>query len=621
MKVTKHLKTIIYILAFFGGLIHLINSAAGLIVPLQMRPLHLGIIMVLALLTDIIKSADKKHGTIRNIINVALLVFAVLGTSYIAFNYEKVAMSAGYVTNEIVIYGSMIVAVVLVIAWRSVGAALTVVAGVFLAYALLGQYLPDIIGHRGYSFSRIINFLYTNANGIYGVPIDTSARYLVLFMIMAEFIERSGTGKLFMAIADFIAKRTRGGAAKSSIVASALFGTISGTPIANVMVTGAFTIPMMKKSGFKDTFAAGVEATASTGGLIMPPIMGAGAFIMAEILGITYGTVMLAAIIPAILYYFSLYLAVDYYSAKHGVNRVTDIKDDIAARIKLYVHTCIPLVFFIISVTIGYSVFRSAIIAIIATPIVAYIRKETRMSMKDILEGIKDGMKKTISLGAATACAGIIVGVISLTGFGFSFSALLGTFNNIPIVALLITMLICIVLGMGMPAVASYLIAATITAPTLIDMGFMPIAVHMFLFYFTAFSSVTPPVALASYTAAGLAECDPWKTGYEAFKLASVAFLAPFIFVYSPGLLAQTGLMDVLVLLSSSVLGVFAFVAGIQGYLFGNVDNLLFRGLLIVGGCLMIIPEIISTIIGVVLTVAIHYVNKAVRNSKAKTAY
>ena len=295
----KVLTYFVSLLALCGGLLHLVNSAAGLIVPLRMRPLHLGIIAVLAILLDVVKSEGKKHSALRNAVNLLLLAGAVAGTGYIGLNYEKIAKSAGYVTPEIVIFGSILVAVVLVISWKTVGPALSIVAGVFFLYALFGQYLPGFLGHRGYSFSRVINFLYTNGNGIFGVPIDTSARYLVLFMIMAEFIERSGTGKLFMAIADFIAKRTRGGAAKSSIVASALLGSISGTPIANVMVTGAFTIPMMKKSGFTPTFAAGVEATASTGGLIMPPSMGAGAFIMAELLGITYGDVMLAAIIPA----------------------------------------------------------------------------------------------------------------------------------------------------------------------------------------------------------------------------------------------------------------------------------------------------------------------------------
>ena len=606
----SYLKNFTYIFALFGGFIHLWNSAAGVIVPLQMRPLHLLFVAVLAVLVDIIKNKDK-NTMMSNLVNFAIIVFTALGTGYIGLNYEEIAKSAGFVTNEIVACGAMTIAVILVISWRTVGKALSIVAIAFLLYALFGEYLPGMLGHRGYSFSRMVNFLYTNANGIFGTPIDTSARYLVLFMIMAEYIERSGAGKLFMAIADLIAKRTRGGAAKSSIVASALFGTISGTPIANVMVTGAFTIPMMKKSGFTPTLAAGVEATASTGGLIMPPIMGAGAFIMAELLGVSYGTVMEAAIIPAILYYLSLYMAVDFFAAKNNIASVTEMSDkEIIQRVKLYLHTCIPLVFFIITVMLGYSVFRSAIIAIVATPIIAAIRKETRMSAKEIMDGIAEGMKKTISLGAATACAGIIVGIISLTGFGFSFSELLNLFNETPIIALVVTMLICIVMGMGMPAVASYLITATIAAPALIDAGFMPLAVHMFIFYFSSFSSVTPPVALASYTAAGLAECDPWQTGFEAFKLALVAFLCPFMFVYAPALLGQGELGEIILVVPTAICGVFSFVCGMRGYLAGSVESFLLRGLLILGGMLMIIPGMVTDTIGIALLIGVYFGKK-----------
>ncbi|MDR2006960.1 MAG: TRAP transporter fused permease subunit [Acidaminococcales bacterium] len=603
----------VYVFAFCGGLLHLVNSAAGLIVPLQMRPLHLAFVAALAI------AADKNKRRVNLILNALIILFAFLSCAYIGVNYEEIAKNAGYVTDKIVFCGSMAIAVILIVAWRTVGRALSIVAGCFLLYALLGQHIPGMMGHRGYSFGRVVNFLYTNANGIFGTPIDTSARYLVLFMVMAEYIEKSGAGKLFMAIADFIAKHTRGGAAKSSVVGSALFGSISGTPIANVMVTGAFTIPMMKKSGFTPAFAAGVEATASTGGLIMPPVMGAGAFIMAELLGISYGAVMEAAVIPAILYYISLYIAVDFFAAKRNIANVVEMDNkEIFQRLKLYIHTAVPLAFFIVSVVTGYSVFRSAIIAIAATPFIAALRKETRMTPSDILDGIADGMKKTVGLGAATACAGIIVGVISLTGFGFSFSALLGYFAQIPVVALLITMLICIVMGMGMPAVASYLITATIAAPALIEIGFWPIAVHMFIFYFSAFSSVTPPVALASYTAAGLAECDPWETGFEAFKLSLVAFLCPFMFVFAPALLGESSLTDLALLLPTAVCGVFSFVCGIQGYFGSTVRNPLLRLALVIGGLLMIDPGLVTDLMGIAILAGAYFANKALQKRQKK---
>ncbi len=612
-----YLTKLIFIVALIGGLIHLYNSATGTIPPLQMRPLHVGIILGLGILQDFQKNCDGRFKWIRIGINMILLGFVLFSLGYFIINYETIVKSAGFTTNAIVLSGTMLVIAILIISSRVLGLALPIVAGVFILYALFGNYLPDILAHRGYSFSRTINFLYTNGNGIFGVPVDVSTRYLVLFMIMSEFINRSGTDNLFMAVADFIARRTRGGAAKSSVVASALFGSISGTPIANVMVTGAFTIPMMKKSGFPGSFAAAVEATASTGGLIMPPIMGAGAFIMAEVLGVSYSYIIAAALVPAILYYLSLYIAIDLFSLRNGhVKNVSKEKDDSLQRMKKYAHTALPLVMFIVTVMMGYSVFRSAIVTIIATPLIAFVRPYTRMSFKSIVEGISEGMRKAVTLGAATAAAGIIVGIIALTGFGFSFSALLKIFVDMPMVALLITAILCIVIGMGMPAVASYLIVATLAAPTLISMGFLPIAAHLFVFYFAAFSSITPPVALATYAASGIAESEPWKSGYQGFILASVAFLVPFLFINYPQLLGQEGILRVLAILPTALIGIYLYVCGIQGYLFRILRNPFLRGLLVVAGILFMLPGYESDIIAVAVSIGVYFLNRSILNKQ-----
>lgn len=597
--IARAIRIALYAIALIGGLLHMYNSAFGTISSFQMRPLHLAIVGVLAALMGILGAQKSKRPAVHIAVNIAMMLCVLFGVRELLFNYDQIARSAGVVSGSIVFCCTLLVIAILYLTASKVGKALPVIAGLFILYALFGQYLPGMLGHRGYSYSRVMYFLYVNGNGIFGTAIDTSARYLVLFMIMGEFIELSGTSKLFMALSDYVSSKLRGGAAKSSVVASALFGTISGTPIANVMVTGAFTIPMMKKSGFESDFAAGVEATASTGGLIMPPMMGAGAFVMAELLGISYSTIMIAAIIPALLYYFSIYLAIDFYAAKKNIGRVREIDiDDVKRRIKTYAHTILPLTAFVICVIMGYSVFRSAIICIIATPVIAAFRKETRMTPKMVLDGIAGGMKSTVSLGAACACAGIIVGVISLTGFGFSFAELLGLFKGIPVMALLITMVVCIVMGMGMPAVASYMITATIAASTLVNMGFSSIAVHMFVFFFSCFSSVTPPVALASYSAAGIAGSNPMKTGYKAFQLALVAFIVPYFFIFSPALIAQEGWIGVLGVLPAALLGVYAFVSGMHGYLFGALENLAARALLIAGGCLMIVPGIVTDLIG-----------------------
>lgn len=615
----KFLSGITMAVAFLGGLLHIYNSAFGSISAFQMRPIHVGIVGLLAVLMDTVSLKEPKHRAIRLVLNGMILLCVLVGISELLFHYSEIAQSAGRTSGRITICSTLLVISILYLTSRKVGKALAIVAVAFIAYALFGQYLPGFLGHRGYSFSRIMYFLYVNGNGIFGVPIDTSARYLVLFMIMGEFIELSGTSKLFMAVADYVSSKLRGGAAKSSVVASALFGCISGTPIANVMVTGSFTIPMMKKSGFEDEFAAGVEATASTGGLIMPPMMGAGAFVMAELLGISYGAVMAAAVIPAILYYFSIYLSIDFYAFKHNIGRVEDTNlAEIKSNIKRYAHTILPLVFFIISVIAGYSVFRSAIICIIMTPVIAAFRKETRMTGRMIFDGIAGGMKSSVSLGAACACAGIIVGIVSLTGFGFSFAELLGLFGNMPVLALVITMLVCLIMGMGMPAVASYMITATIAAPTLIGMGFLPIAVHMFVFYFSGFSSVTPPVALASYAAAGIAKSNPMRTGWQAFKLAIVAFLAPYFFVFSPALIAQTGGGKVLVTVPFALIGTYAFICGMRAYFWGrDLDNWLLRTVIMAGGLLMIIPGMETDIIGIGLLVTVYLITTIMRRRRS----
>lgn len=614
----KKLKSLLYLISLFGGLLHVINSATGILPPMQMRPIHVAFIFGLAFLIDIIE--NKKYGW-RFFLNLILIVLTLLTTGYIVFYFEEIAMNAGNITPEIVLFGSILVILILFVAKKSVGTVLCIVAAVFIGYALFGSYLPHPLGHRGYSIEDVSSFLYTTGNGIFGVPIDVSARYFVLFMIFSEFISRSGTDKLFVAVARLVAEKSRGGAAKASVVSSACFGTISGSPIANVMVTGSFTIPMMKKSGFPDYMAGAVEATASTGGLIMPPIMGAGAFIMAEILGISYSKVMIAAAVPAILYYFSLYVAIDMYAKLHPEIRMEKMPSTTGQpeRVSQYLHTVIPLVVFIVVIMLGFSVFRGAIIALVITPLVSMIRPHTRMSIKAILEGISQGMIKSVKLGAACAAAGIIVGVIALTGFGFSFTELLSLFAGVPAIALLISAMLCIIMGMGMPAVASYLIVATLAVPVLIKFGFIPLAAHMFVFYFACFSSVTPPVALATYAASGLAQSDPWKTGWHAFVLASVAFLAPFIFIYSPALLLIGSYWDIFMAIPTALVGVVLYVSAIQGYYFGKMKSVFLRLVLGVAGCFLIIPGAITDIIALVMAGGV-YLSRRYQGSKVKIA-
>ena len=613
----KSLSSLIFVVALGGGIIHILNSALGLIIPLQMRPFHLGISIVLVVLVDILKKLDGGIFTLRNIVNLLFLILGVIGTAYFAINFEQIARSVGRISPEHVIFGTMTILAILVITWNIVGRTLAIIAIIFILYAMVGHIIPGALGHRGFSFTRTIYFVYSNSSSIFGVPIDTSARIIVLFMIMGEFVERSGAGKFFMAFSDLVAKRTRGGAAKAGVISSALFGTTTGTPIANVMVTGSITIPMMQRSGINNTVAAAITAAAGSGGVIVPPIMGAGAFMMADTLGIPYMQVALAAAIPALLYYLSLFFAVDFYTAKNQIKQLSGSSDDseLYRQLRVYAHTIIPLAVLIYCVVIGFSIFRAAIISIAVTPLVAAIRKETRMNVKDIASAIADGMKNTAIMGLITGCAGIIVGVIALTGFGFSFSIFLNYFRDFQFMALIVGMVMAIVLGLGMPAVAAYLVTATIVAPPLINMGFMPIAAHMFIFYFSVFASITPPVALASITAAGIARADPWETSLVAMKFAIVAFLSPFLFIYYPSLLAQGTFLEMLILMPSTLIGIYLFAGAIQGYLFGSMNHWFLRILLFCSSILLIIPTVFTGSIGAIVVVMVYFANKKIERA------
>jgi len=611
------LRNLIYIIALAGALLHFLNAALGIFPPMQFRFLHLLVIMTLAFLIEI---KDTDNLIYRGFYSL-FLILSFISLGYLILNFEWIAKKAGIITPEIVILGSVLILMVLIMTSKVLGFVLPTVVGVFLLYIFFGEMLPPPLGHSGLSFGRIINFLYTTSNGIFGIPIAVSARYLVLFLIMSEFLSNSGLDKLFIAIAHIVANKTRGGAAKASVVASALFGTISGTPIANVMVTGSFTIPMMKKSGFPANWAAAVEAAASTGGLIMPPIMGAGAFIMSDMLGVGYPAIMTAAVIPALLYFFSLFICLDFFSIinskKLKIVESSKIIDDVK-EIKNYLHSAIPLILFLIIVLLGYSVFRAAVVTIAIIPVFSWLKRETRMDLKDILSSFSKGMIKCVKLGAATASAGIIVGVIAQSGLGFSFVDMINLITGFPLLVLVVTALLCIIIGMGMPAVAAYVVVVTLVAPVFQNMGFIPIASHFFVFFFSCFASITPPVALGTYSAASLADADIWSSGIKGFTLASVGFVIPFMFIFSNELLGQfSNIVDLLIVLPIALFGVIIFESGIMGYLYfvGRISNVVLRVLLVTSGSLLIIPGIFTDFLSLALLIVVVFLEKFVIKS------
>ena len=507
---------------------------------------------------------------------------------------------------------------------RVAGLALVIIAGVFLVYVFTGQHLPGFLNTPEIGWQRFFSQVYTDA-GILGPTTAVSSTYIILFIIFAAFLQASKVGDYFVNFAFAAAGRARGGPAKVAIFASGLMGMINGTSAGNVVATGSLTIPLMKKVGYQKKTAGAVEAAASTGGQIMPPIMGAGAFIMAEITGIPYTDIAIAAIIPAVLYFVSIYFMVDFEAAKLGMRGMREDElpklRDMARRVFLF----LPIIILIAALFMGYSVIRAGTLATVAAAVVSWLTPY-RMGPRSIVKAFELAGVMSIQIIAVCACAGIIVGVISLTGVGARFSnLLLGLAEASQLLALFFAMCIAILLGMGMPTTAAYAVAASVVAPGLVDLGIPQLTAHFFVFYFAVVSAITPPVALASYAAAGISGANPMETSVASFKIGLAAFIVPFMFFYNGNLLMQGAeLVEVggeLVHQSpmwynivragiTAVLGVFLLSSGIQGWFVGRRSAWFIRLGLIVAALFMIDGGGITDLIGVGIAVAVFFVQK-----------
>ncbi|MDD7970764.1 TRAP transporter permease [Roseinatronobacter alkalisoli] len=453
---------------------------------------------------------------------------------------------------------------------RLAGLALVIIVGVFLAYGFVGPWLPGVLNHRGYAPARFFGFIYTD-NGILGPTTAISSTYIILFITFAAFLQASRVGEYFVNFAFAAAGGTRGGPAKVAVFASGLMGMINGTSAGNVVSTGSLTIPLMKKVGYRPQTAASVEAAASSGGQILPPIMGAGAFIMAEITGIAYRDIVIAAIIPAILYFTSVYFMVDKEALKKGMKGLPrDMLprfDVLARRVFLF----IPIIILIGALFMGYSVIRAGTLAMASAAVVSWFTPH-KMLVKEILYAFEIAARMSLQLVAVCAAAGIIVGVIALTGVGTRFSSmLLGLAGQSQLLALVFAMLVAIILGMGMPTTAAYAVAAAVIAPGLIRMGIEPLTAHFFIFYYAVMSAITPPVALAAYAGAAIAQSDPMRTSVESFKIGLAAFIVPFIFFFNDGLLMQGDWFNIIHVFFTALLGIYLLASAVQGWLFGDI--------------------------------------------------
>jgi len=526
------------------------------------------------------------------------IVLGIIGSACFFFyviNFEAMAVKATRINQLEVIIGIIGILITAEVCRRVVGIPILVVAGGFVIYAFAS----------GYSITRVVYTLFYTLDGVIGTPIGVCSTFIVLFIILGSFLEQTNIGVFFIDIANSIAGRSVGGPAKVAVISSALEGMYSGSSVANTVGSGSVTIPVMKKTGYDKDFAAAVEAAASTGGQIMPPIMGAAAFLMAEMTENPYSTIAVSAIFPAILYFSGIFLMVHFEAKKLGLKGLP--KESIPNFFKLILkkgYLFLPIIVLIVTMSIGYTASRAACLAILSSIVVSMFRKETRLTPKTFIDAMENGAKNTIGVAAACAIAGIIVGIVSLTGIGLKLAdGLLMLSGGIDIVALFLTMIACIILGMGIPTTANYVIMATITAPIILKLipGTPVLAAHMFVFYFGIVADITPPVALAAYAGAAISGGNPIRTGIIATRLAITAFIIPYIFVLSPQmLLINTDVISVVQIVITSTIGMFAIAGGLEGYM---KKPLMWwqRILAIIGGLMMIDPGLMTDLIGIAI--------------------
>jgi TRAP transporter 4TM/12TM fusion protein len=576
------------------ALYHMWAIAFGSPEAIPFRGTHLLFALVL---TFLLYRWNWAVGRLPNVFDYALVVIAAAPILHLLFNYEYVVTRIFYVddlTPTDMVMGAIMTLAVLEAARRVIGWALPITAIVFLVYGLFIARLEPM---------RLMDQLYMTTEGIFGIPLAVSASYVLIFVLFGSFMERTGTGQLFMDFAMALTGHTAGGPGKVAVVSSSLFGTISGSAVANVMVDGPISIPLMKRSGFPAHFAAGVEASASTGGQIMPPIMGAAAFVMAEFLGVAYAQVVIWAIVPALLYYVACFAAVHFEAKRRGL---VGLPRSELPRLRIVMaergHLFIPILIILTVMYSGYSAPMAALLGTLACFPVAALRRSTRvyLTWQNLIEAFVDGARNALGVATACACAGIVIAVVTLSGLGIVFTQLVvGLAQDTLLLALVLTMIAAIVLGMGMPTTPAYIILTALLVPAIIKLGVIQPAAHMFAFYFAVLSAITPPVALAVYAAAGLAKSDLWASGWAAVKIGAAGFIVPFMFVYEPALLMIGTWPAIAIGFVTASIGIMLFAAGLHGYLV-TAANLWQRAVLIGAGLLLIDPGLVTDIIGAV---------------------
>ena len=588
-------------IAILFSLFQLYTGLFGVFEAQIQRPTHL--MFTLALVYFLYPYKPKRAGTRPHPVDIVLSILSVTATLYSIMNYETLMESAGLYSNLDVAVALLGIILTLEATRRIVGLPIVIIATAFLAYAYLGAYFPGFLSHRGFGMQRIASQMWFTTEGIIGLPLGVSANFIFLFILFGAFLNSTGIMDFFMDLSYAVAGWASGGPAKIAVISSALEGTVSGSSVANTVGSGSFTIPMMIRLGYRPEFAGAVEAAASTGGQIMPPVMGAAAFLMAEFMNVPYAVVVKAAIIPAILYFTGVFAEVHFEAKKCGLKGLSrEELPKIGKILKTRSYLILPLVGIVYFLVEGATPMRAAMSGLGLCILVGLIRKETRLNLKKLLDTLEAGARAALGVAAACATAGIIVGVVTLTGLGLKMGdGLLALAGGSLILTLFFTMITSLILGMGAPTTANYVITSTVAAPALIKLGVPLMASHMFVFYFGVIADITPPVALAAMAGAALAKADPMKTGLQASKLAIAAFLVPFMFVYSPAMLMiNATLLEVIQIVITAIIGMIAVGAAVEGWYWTRMAWWE-RMIAFSAGLLLIHPGAVTDILGLAL--------------------
>ena len=598
-------KRIATIIAIIMAVFQIIVAGYGFIVTNMRCAIHLTFAITLV---GMYKPVRFKSNILTDTYNIAFTLLSIVCGIFLTYE-TRADYALTYTLNGPsqmdVIVGTILIVMILLCARRTTGNALPIICAIFILYAIFGHHLPGLLTHKEYTWRSIVDVVIFTSEGLFGQPLSTSSSYVASFVIFGAFLSATGAGQWFIDMAYSLTGKFRSGPAMTAVVSSAAMGTISGTGVANVVTTGAFTIPLMKSCGYSSKLAGAVEATASTGGQIMPPVMGAGAFILAEMIGISYAEVSVAAIMPALIYFLAVAFQVDFEAGKLGMKGLPE--DKLLPRMKTLKEGwlfLIPIAVLIWALCImGYSANYSSLYAIAVILLIGFLflPKGKKLNVQKVFEALEGSAKDMLSVAMACSVAGLMIGVLTKTGLGLKFtSILLSVSGGAKLPTMILTMVCCIILGMGLPTTAAFIITSTLCAPALIQLGITPMGAYMFAFYFACLSAITPPVALAAFAAAGLSGAKPMETGFCATRLGLAGFLIPYFFCFTPAMLMQGSPFEIIRVCVTSVIGIYFLSGGLEGFMYRNL-NVIERIILIVAALLLVEGGGLTELIGIIM--------------------